>query len=99
MKWLKLKLSKIKAFFVKIKDFFVKGWRKFDSWVASWAPGLKTKIATGLGALGMFAATMQDYITGLPLDKFITSTEVAIISAVLFTLSFWFRTMATSKAD
>ena len=70
---------------------------KFNDWMATWAPGAKTKIASGLGAVSMFAAMMQEYISGLPLDKFITGTQVAVLSAVLFTLAFWFRGL-TSRA-
>ena len=77
----------IKKPFVWLK----KQWNKFEAWVAKWAPGLKTKLASGAGLVGMLAASLQDYITGLPLDKFVTGTQIAIISAVLFTLSFWLR--------
>lgn len=66
-------------------------WLKFESWVASFAPGLKTKIVSGLGAAASLAASMQEYMTGLPLDKFVTGTQLAIAGAVLFTLAFWFR--------
>jgi hypothetical protein len=73
-------------------------WNRFQNWVASWAPGLKTKIATGLGAIGTFAAFAQQWVTGLPLDKFVSGTTIAIVSAVLFTLAFWFRGLANRDA-
>lgn len=76
-----------------IKDQFV----KFNAWCASWMPGLKTYLATGLGAVSATAATLQEYVTGLPLDQFMTGTKIAIVSAVLFSLSFWFRSLAVDK--
>ena len=66
-------------------------WNAFESWVASWMPGLKTKVVSGLGALGSLAAVGQEYITGLPLSEFMTGTQIAIATAVLFTLTFWLR--------
>jgi len=66
-------------------------WNSFEAWVASWMPGLKTKIVAGLGALGSFAGLAQQYVSGLPLDKFMTASQVLIVTSVLFTLAFWFR--------
>jgi len=66
-------------------------WAKFEAWVARVTPGLKTKLATGLGAIGSAGAVGQEYITQMPLTKFITAEQIAIASAVLFTLAFWFR--------
>jgi len=66
-------------------------WVGFNHWVASIAPGLKTKIVTFLGMVGSLAASMQEYITGLPLSTFVTAEHAAIIGVVLFTLTFWFR--------
>lgn len=58
------------------------------------APGLKTKLVTGLGAIGSLAAVLQEFISGLPLSQLVGATEALIISAVLFTLAFWFRSMS-----
>lgn len=69
-------------------------WNRVNDWCASWMPGLKTKIATGLGAVGSGAALLQEYVTGLPLDKFISGTKVLVITVVLFTFSFWFRSLS-----
>lgn len=66
-------------------------WNSFEAWVASWIPGLKTDIVTGLGALGSVAALGQEYLTGLPNSTFMTGTQMAIASTVLFTLAFWLR--------
>lgn len=66
-------------------------WTKFEAWVAKVTPGLKTKLATGLGALGSLGAMGQEYITQMPTSKFITAEQIAAASFVLFTLSFWFR--------
>jgi hypothetical protein len=71
--------------------------KTINDWVASVLPGLKTKIATGLGALGMLAATLQEYVSGVHLDQFISSKTTALVSAGLFTVSYWFRSL-TDKA-
>lgn len=68
-------------------------WSKFEAWVNSWFPGLKTYIVTGMGAVASTASVLQDYITGLPLEQFISSKTLALVSAGLFTLSFWFKNM------
>lgn len=72
-------------------------WNSFEDWVASCMPGLKTKLVTGLGAVGSAAAMLQQYITGLPLDKLMTATQVTVVGIVLFTLAFWFRSLADKK--
>ncbi len=66
-------------------------WNKFETWVASWMPGLKTKTVAALGILGSAAAPLQEYLTGLPLSTFMTGTQIAVVSGVLFTLVFWLR--------
>lgn len=68
-------------------------WIKFEAWVNSWLPGFKTRIVTGLGAIGMAAASLQEYLaglTGLPPDV-VSGTTISIASLILFTLSFWLR--------
>ena len=77
----------VKAPFVWLKKL----WDKFEAWVASWAPGAKTKLVSFLGLLGSIAYAGKDYIAGVGLDKFVTATQYSIIVAVLFTLAFWFR--------
>lgn len=76
--------------FIWIKD----KWNSFETWVASWMPGFKTKTVTALGAVGFYAATLQEYITGLPLSTFMNATQITITGAVLFSLAFWFRRLA-----
>jgi len=66
-------------------------WTKFEAWIAKITPGLKTKLATGLGALGSLGAVGQQYVTQMPLTSFIKAEQIAIASFVLFTLAFWFR--------
>jgi len=66
-------------------------WNKFEAWVASWMPGLKTKVITGLGAIGSLAATLQEFVTGLPITTFMTATQLTAVTLVLFVLSFWLR--------
>lgn len=83
----------IKNAFVTVWGWVTYAWGKFEEWVHMVAPGLKTLIASGLGAVSTFAATLQEYITGLPLDKFVSGTQIAILTTVLFTLAFWFHGM------
>ena len=83
----------------KIWSWIKDKWNKFETWVASWAPGLKTKLASAAGAVGSGALVVQSYITGLPLDKFITGTQIAIVTAILFTLSFWFRHLTNVASE
>lgn len=66
---------------------------KFEAWVHSWFPGFKTRFMAGLGAISMAAASMQEYVTGLPATKWISQEVLTGTSAVLFTLSFWFSNM------
>lgn len=73
-------------------------WSKFEGWVASWMPGFKTHIVTGLGAIGSIAAAMQEYVSGLPLSTFMTATQLAIATSVLFTLAFWFHNMSARNS-
>lgn len=68
-------------------------WDSFEAWVHSWFPGFKTYITTGLGVIGSAAAVLQQYVTGLPITHYITAETMAIASAALFTLSFWFKGM------
>lgn len=73
-------------------------WSEFEAWVASWMPGFKTYLATGIGAVGSLAAILQEYITGLPLSEFMTGTQVAFLTTILFTLAFWFHNIGNRSA-
>lgn len=66
-------------------------WHKFECWVYGWAPGLKTRAINALGVVGGMAASLQGYVTGLPVTKWITAETMALIVAGLFTLSYWFH--------
>jgi len=66
-------------------------WTKLEAWVASLMPGLKTELVALLGFIGSAAGSLQEYVTGLPLNQLMTSTQITITSAVLFSLVFWFR--------
>jgi hypothetical protein len=74
----------------KIKN----AWNAFHNWCAKIAPGVKTFIVTALGLLGNGAAFAQEYVTGIPLDKFATAEQIMIVNVILFTLAFWFRSLA-----
>lgn len=73
-------------------------WTKFEAWVHSWFPGFKTRATTALGAVGSAAAVGQQYITGLPATKYITTETLMIVSAIMFSLSFWFSNMGNRVA-
>lgn len=64
---------------------------RFNNWLASKMPGLKVKIITAVGAIGMAAGVFQEFLTGLPLSAFLTATQIAIVSGTLFALGFWAR--------
>jgi len=68
-------------------------WNKFDAWVASWAPGVKTKIVAALGALGNAAYTVQQFVIGIPANDIVNARNLVILNLILFTLAFWFRGM------
>lgn len=74
-------------------------YNSFEAWVYSWMPGFKTKLVAGVGALGSLAGVLQQYITGLPLSEFATSTQIAVLTTVLFTLAFWFKDMGVRVAN
>src|SRR5258708_7598338 len=61
-------------------------WAKFEAWVHGWFPGFKTYITTGLGVIGSMAATLQEYVTGLPITHYVTAETITTSSAVLLRL-------------
>ena len=74
-------------------------WNSFETWVASWLPGLKTKITVGLGFLGNTAYVLKDYLSGLPIGEYVNTTNLLIANMVLFTLAFWFRGLGERTED
>jgi hypothetical protein len=66
-------------------------WLKFNTWLASITPGIKTKLVSFLGGVGSLAAFTQEWISGIPLSQFVTAEQALMVTALLFTLSFWFR--------
>lgn len=76
-----------------IKDKY----NRFNNWCATWMPGFKTYIVTGLGAVGSAAGILQEYVTGLPLDKFMTATQISVATVALFSLAFWARTLSNRE--
>lgn len=79
--------------FKKIWEWTKKTWNRFDAWVASKAPGIKTKIVAGIGIAASGFATLQEFVDGLPLETWINAKTVTALSTGLFILAFWFRTM------
>lgn len=69
-------------------------WAKFEAWVNSWFPGLKTKIVTAAGALGSAAAMIVAYMQSVPLDQVISAKTLALSMLVANTLAFWLRGIA-----
>lgn len=75
--------------FAKVKSWY----GSFENWVHSWMPGWKTFLTTALGAIGSTAAVCQQYITQLPLDKFITANQIAVATLAISLLALWFNRM------
>ena len=73
-------------------------WAKFEAWVHSWWPGLKTEVTSGLGALGMGATALMDYLQVLPLNQLVEAKTIALVSMGLLTLSYWFSGMGQRVA-
>lgn len=63
-------------------------------WLKKRMPGFKTKIVSALGVVGSTAALLQEYVSGIPLAALLGVTEALLVSVVLFTLTFWFRSMS-----
>lgn len=76
-----------------IKDKF----NRFEMWVADIAPGFKTKAVALIGIIGTTADALQEYLTGLPTEAYISAINRSIIFAVLFTLAFWFKRLADKR--
>jgi len=68
-------------------------WMSFETWVHSWFPGLKTRITSALGAVGSAAIVLQQFVTGLPVTKWISAELLQGVTLALFCLSFWFSNM------
>lgn len=76
-------------------SWFAKIWAKFEAWVAKIAPGVKTELVAFLGMISSLAAAGQEYLTNMPVTKFITAEQISIVAFVLFTLAFWLRGIGT----
>lgn len=76
---------------------FVYYWHRFEIWFASKIPGLKTKLVALLGGIGSLALLLQEYVAGLPLEKFLTPNKILVVNIVLFTLVFWFRSLTNKE--
>lgn len=83
--------------FKNIKTWVQSKVDQFETWSASWLPGMKTKLIAGIGTVGMLAAVSQEYITGLPLDQFISAPKLAMTNAVLFTLAYWTKRLSDKE--
>lgn len=64
-------------------------WAEFEAWLNTWLPGLKTKIMLALGFIGTSAASIQTFVTGLPVTHYITAETLSVTTAVLYALAYW----------
>jgi len=67
--------------------------QRLNQKAATYWPGIKTRVTAGCGIIGSAAALLQNYVSGLPLDKIIDVKTVLIINVVLFSLAYWFRSL------
>jgi hypothetical protein len=51
----------------------------FITGVQSVAPGVKTFLISAVGIFGSAGAAAQEYLTGVPLEKFVTAQEALLI--------------------
>lgn len=61
-------------------------WLAFEVWVAKKVPGWKTQIIMALGYMSTAFASLQQTVTGLPLEEFITARSIAGMTLGLFVL-------------
>jgi hypothetical protein len=80
-------------------QWLVDKWTSFEAWVYEWMPGFKTKLIAFIGIVGNAAVVLQDYITQVPLNKFVNETQLAVIGIVLFTLAFWFKRLSDNYSS
>lgn len=69
-----------------------------EAFLVRTAPGVKTKVVTFLGLIGTGASSLQSYVAGIPINKFVTAEQISIAAFILFTLAFWFKDMGTRVA-
>lgn len=67
---------------------------KFNEWVASIAPGIKTKVIATLGFVGSTAGALQSFVTDVPLSQVIGAEYALGATAVLFLLAYWFKSLS-----
>src|SRR6267154_369909 len=67
-------------------DWIKTTWAKFEAWFNGWFPGFKTYITLGFGIIGSAAATLQQFVTGLPITHYISAETISITTAVLYAL-------------
>lgn len=83
--------DKVKAPFVWIANKF----HEFEVWFASKVPWLRSKGIALLGAIGSAAASMQEYITNVPLAQIMTAERLAWITFGLMTVIYLVRRLGT----
>ena len=66
-------------------------WARFEAWVASWVPGLKTKLVSLFTAVSGAAAMFAEYLKTVDLSYLVNAKTLAISMIVLGTLTFWLK--------
>ncbi len=74
-------------------------WDRFEAWVASWVPGLKTKIIAGVTWISGASALFAEYLKTVDLSAVVNATSLSITMIVLGTLTFWLRNIGTRVED
>lgn len=75
-------------------------WDRFEHWVASIAPGVKTHLTAALMFIGDSAFMLKDYISELPIEiltKHLTADFIMGMNLMLITLIFWFRRLGKKE--
>lgn len=86
-----LKLAGVKKVVVEQEKPKQNIWHKVEAKVAEQIPGAKTKAVASIGMFGSFAAALQSYLTGIPLDQVVSPKAALLIGVALFALVFWLR--------
>lgn len=72
-------------------------WNKFEDWMASIAPGVKTHVTAAAIFVGDVAYMFKDYLEQLPIEvltKHLTADFLIGLNLILVSLIFWFRRLA-----
>lgn len=74
-------------------------WARFEAWVASWLPGLKTYLVNAAGMLAVGAAALEAYLKNVDLSQVINAKTLAITMVAVSTLTFWLANIPSRVAS